>query len=191
LVLCFSHKNLVLCFAWSFLFCTWCLCCFYILGLIFTLLQLSSFWITKKRSSLFNVVIRFNKFNTRFWFCVLHTTQHLVLCFAWSFLFCVLVHKNFCCNWKELQSRGCWQKQCFLVCFYCQTSLGVECKTRHEYLGAWMEEKKNYRKLKDGPIIVVGAPLFLLFPLSISFFSFFLFFSFFFFFFGRCNNRWQ
>jgi len=56
--------------------------------------------------------------------------------------------------------------------------LGVECKTRHEYLGARMETKKNYQNLKDGLIIVVGAPLVLLFPLSISFFFLFFFFWF-------------
>lgn len=54
-----------------------------------------------------------------------------------------------------------------------------------------MEKKQNRQKLKDGLIIVVGAPLFLLFLLSISFFSFFLSFSFIFSPFGRCNNQWQ
>jgi len=36
----------------------------------------------------------------------------------------------------------------FWVCFYCETSLGIECKTRHEYPRARMETKKTIKTLR-------------------------------------------
>ncbi len=93
-----SFFNVCASFHFSHGACVWIhLICF--LGLDSCVLQTSSFWITKKRSNLFKVVTIFNKFNIRFWFCVLHTKK-LILCFAWRFLFCVLMYRSFYCSWK-------------------------------------------------------------------------------------------
>ncbi len=63
-------------------------------------------------------------------------TQRFNFVFCMKFFVLCVNAQEFLLQFEGVAIGGGWWKQCFLVCFYCEISFRVECKTRHGYPGA-------------------------------------------------------